>query len=161
MNIQLFRIDDRLIHGQVVIGWVSHLNSETIVLCDDSIYANDWEKELYLSIVPDNLNAYVLTIEGLVKELKNPNNDWGKTIILVGSPFVVEEILKHDVFIKKINVGGIHFKEGRKELLPFLFLNDDEIQSFKRLMEKGIHFYCQDVPTAKPIPLQKVLNKKN
>ncbi len=159
MQLQLFRIDDRLIHGQVVIGWASHLNSHTIVLCDDSISKNEWEKELYLSIVPGHLRAVVTDVKGFVSQFKDKANDWGKTIVVVGSPFVVEDVLKHDVTLKEINVGGIHFKEGRKELLPFLFLNEEEMQSFKRLLDKGIKIYCQDVPTAKPIPLEKVLTK--
>ena len=47
MDVQLFRIDDRLIHGQVVIGWVKYLKSKRIILCDDDVVKNEWEKELY------------------------------------------------------------------------------------------------------------------
>ena len=160
MEIQLFRIDDRLIHGQVVIGWAQHLNSNTIVLCDDSVAANEWEKELYLSIVPNHLQAFVIKVADLLKELKNQNNNWGKTIILVDSPFTLEKLVKDNIKFPQINVGGIHFKDGRKELLPYLFLNDEEIQCFKRLMAQGLDFYCQDVPTAKPIPLKRLLDKQ-
>jgi len=61
-NIQLFRIDDRLIHGQVVIGWASVLNSNSIIVCDNSVYENDWEKELYLSCAPDSLKTIILDV---------------------------------------------------------------------------------------------------
>ena len=159
MELQLFRIDDRLIHGQVVIGWAQHLNSDTIVLGDDSVADNEWEKELYLSIVPDRIQAFVLKIDQLAQEMKNDNNNWGKTIILVNSPFSVEKLLAQDVLVREVNVGGIHFKDGRKELLPYLFLNEEEINSFRRLMDRGITFFCQDVPTAKPVPLQNLINK--
>lgn len=159
MEIQLFRIDDRLIHGQVVIGWAQHLNSDTIVLCDDSVAANEWEKELYLSIVPEHIKAFVVGIDNLAEEAKKEGNNWGKTIILVSSPFTVETLWDRRIIIRKVNVGGIHFKDGRKELLPYLFLNDEEIGCFERLMERGVEFYCQDVPTAKPISLRYVLDK--
>ncbi len=160
MEIQLFRIDDRLIHGQVVIGWAQHLNSDTIVLCDDSVAANEWEKELYLSIVPDHIKAYVVGVDNLSKEAKKEDNDWGKTIILVNSPFTVEALWERHIVVRNVNVGGIHFKDGRREFLPYLFLNDEEINSFKRLMDKGVEFYCQDVPTAKPVSLKYVLENK-
>ncbi|RLD15768.1 hypothetical protein DRI50_03465 [candidate division KSB1 bacterium] len=159
MEIQLVRIDDRLIHGQVVIGWAQHLSSETIVLCDDSVAANDWEKELYLSIVPDTMQALVLDTDHFIKEIQRDDNSWGRTIILVGSPFTLETLIQKGFSVRKVNVGGIHFKDGRKELLSYLFLNDEEMDCFKRLMTKGIKFYCQDVPTAKPVSLKKILNK--
>ena len=63
-NLQLLRIDDRLIHGQVVIGWVTHLNTKEIILCDDSVAENEWEKELYLSCVPKNIKAKTYTSSG-------------------------------------------------------------------------------------------------
>ncbi|NOX87398.1 MAG: PTS sugar transporter subunit IIB [Calditrichaeota bacterium] len=160
MEIQLFRIDDRLIHGQVVIGWASHLNSDTIILCDDSVAENDWEKELYLSIVPESLAARVIPVGELARELKESKNNFCKTIVLVSSPFTVETLLKKGVELNNINIGGIHFKEGRKEYLPYLYLSKEEVNAFHRLMQRGIKFFCQDVPTAKQIPLEKVLEKR-
>ncbi len=159
MNIQLFRIDDRLIHGQVVIGWANFLNSQAIILCDDSVAENEWEKELYLSSVPENLKAQVFSTKELAQSLKNGKTDFQKTIILVNSPFVIEKLVDLGASIDKVNVGGIHFKEGRKEFLPYLFLNQEEIDAFERLIARGIQFYCQDVPSARPVPLEKVLAK--
>ncbi len=159
MKVQLFRIDDRLIHGQVVIGWANFLNSEKVILCDDSVAENDWEKELYLSSVPEYLTASVLSIEQMAERLKAGEDDFSKTIVLVNSPFTVEKLVEQDANPETINVGGIHYKEGRREYLPYLFLNDQEVESFKKLMNQGIDFYCQDVPSARRIPLQKVLSK--
>ncbi len=159
MEIQLFRIDDRLIHGQVVIGWASYLNSKAIVLCDDSVCANEWEKELYLSIVPGDLKASVVTIKQLAGQLTNGKADFSKTIILMSSPFALEQLIAEGAQVKRVNVGGIHFKEGRHELLPYLYLNEKEEAAFRHLMDLGVYFYCQDVPSAKAIPLQKILTK--
>ncbi|HHE55449.1 MAG TPA: PTS mannose/fructose/sorbose transporter subunit IIB [Caldithrix abyssi] len=159
MKVQLFRIDDRLIHGQVVIGWANFINSEKVVLCDDSVAENDWEKELYLSSVPEYLTAIVLSTDQMAEILKNETSDLSKTIVLVNSPFTVEKLVEKDSKPEEINVGGIHYKEGRREYLPYLFLNDLEVALFKKLMAQGIQFYCQDVPSAKRIPLQKVLSK--
>ncbi|MHB2154246.1 PTS system mannose/fructose/N-acetylgalactosamine-transporter subunit IIB [Calditrichota bacterium GD2] len=158
-DIQLFRIDDRLIHGQVVIGWANFLNSREIILCDDLVAQNVWEKELYLSSVPDYLSASVVSTGELADHLNNDGVNFQKAIILVNSPFVIEKLLEKGAKIEKVNVGGIHFKEGRREFLPYLFLNEEEVKAFWRLIEKGIYFYCQDVPSARAIPLEKVLPK--
>lgn len=157
MDIQLFRIDDRLIHGQVVIGWASYLKSQNILLCDDSVAENDWEKELYLSVVPEGLQPFIFSVDQLAGFLNDENQSLDKTIILVNSPLTVERLVEKNIQLREINVGGIHFREGRKKCLPYLYLSDPEITSFRRCMEKGLVFYCQDVPNARAVPLQKVL----
>ena len=159
MNLQLFRIDDRLIHGQVVIGWVNYLNSKQIILCDDSVCENEWEKELYLSIIPDNLKAQVLTLSKLADILKSGQSDLSKTIIVVSTPQVIEKLLELEVTIDKINMGGIHHKEGRSKYLSYLYLAPDEVSSLTRIMNTGISIDCQDVPDAKKIPLQNLISK--
>ena len=157
MNIQLIRIDDRLIHGQVVIGWAGHLNTKRIILCDDSVAENDWEKELYLSSVPENIEAEVLTRAETTEFIKNREDDLSSTIILVNSPLVIEALLRDGILIDKVNVGGIHYKDGRKKLLHYLYLNEDEINSFRRCIDLGVHFDCQDIPLCKRTPLSKLI----
>lgn len=157
MNIQLIRIDDRLIHGQVVIGWAGHLNTKQIILCEDSVAQNDWEKELYLSIVPEHIKAKIMTTEQLAEYLKNSPIDLNKTIILVNSPKVIEHLIQLGAPIDNVNVGGVHFKEGRKKLLNYLYLNEDEIASFKRCIDQGVEFNCQDIPMCKRTPLGKLI----
>jgi len=157
MNIQLVRIDDRLIHGQVVIGWAGHLNTKRIILCDASVAENDWEKELYLSSVPEQIEAYVMTTEQTINYINEHKDDLNSTMILVNSPVIIEDLIKNGIQIDKVNVGGIHFKEGRKKLLNYLYLNEDEINSFKRCIDHGVQFDCQDIPLCKRTPLSKLI----
>lgn len=155
--IQLIRIDDRLIHGQVVIGWASNLNSEEIILCDNIVCRNEWEKELYLSCTPENLKALILDENQTMEILKHPERLQEKSIVLVNGPEVVERFAKAGIKLPTVNVGGLHFKEGRKNFLPYLYLSDEEIESFKRCMQMGVHFECLDVPTGTRIDLADVI----
>jgi len=157
MDIQLIRIDDRLIHGQVVIGWAGHLKTKQIILCEDSVAKNEWEKELYLSIVPEHIKAKIMTTDELADFLKDPHLNLEKTIILVNSPRVIENLIQLGTPINKVNVGGIHFKDGRRKLLNYLYLNEDEIASFLRCIDKGVEFDCQDIPLCKRTPLRKLI----
>lgn len=159
MSIQLFRIDDRLIHGQVVITWATALNSDSVILCNDSVYENDWEKELYLSCSPGYLKITILNVSGTAALLKDETVDFSKTIVLVNGPDVIEKLINEGVELDKINVGGIHFKEGRENFLSYLYLDQKEIDSFRRCMGKGVNFECLDVPTGTKIDLKNVLNK--
>ena len=156
MDIQLFRIDDRLIHGQVVLGWATALNSDSIILCDDSVSKNDWEKELYLSCVPEYLKTRILSVDE-THEVLNDNQNLSNTIILANGPEIVEKLVDKGLTLNKVNIGGIHFRDGRKSFLPYLYLDEEEVKTFLRCMEKGVVFECQDVPTGSKVNLKNLL----
>jgi mannose/fructose/N-acetylgalactosamine-specific phosphotransferase system component IIB len=156
----LWRIDDRLIHGQIIIGWCGQLPIGRLVVCDDEIAGTSWEKNLMLMAAPTNLPTDVHTIKetaGLVDQwIISPKI----TLVLVKSPTIIRQMLEEGLDIKKVNVGGIHYREDRKEYLPYLYLSDSEINIFKDLMTRGISFECQDVPTAHAYNLAKLIKKK-
>ncbi len=157
MSVQLFRIDDRLIHGQVVLGWAKYLNSTNVILCDDEIAQNEWESELYLACVPTNIEAKILNIEEATQLLKNGIGELEKTIILVKSPAVLLKVIEYGYSPEKVNIGGIHFNEDRKKYLPYVFLSEQEISDLKTCQESGVNIYCQDVPNAKVYDLSDIL----
>jgi mannose/fructose/N-acetylgalactosamine-specific phosphotransferase system component IIB len=156
-NVQLFRIDDRLIHGQVVLGWARPLRSERILLCDDEVSENDWEKELYCSCVPASLKATVCNVDQAADFLSTKIAEDDKTIVLVKEPKVVMEIVNKGYIPGSINLGGIHFANARKKYLQYVYLNENEVQQLHWLLDKGINIYCQDVPTSKSYEVSKLI----
>jgi len=155
--IQLLRIDDRLIHGQVVIGWASSLDSKEIILYDDIVPLNCWEKDLYLSCTPETLKSHIYDEAQMVTILSDPNCHLEKTIIVVRGPEMIEHLLKAGIDMPIVNVGGMHFKEGRENYLPYLYMSEDEKLSFKRCMQAGVRFECQDVPTGNKVDLADLI----
>ena len=160
MEVQLFRIDDRLIHGQVVLSWAKYLKSEGIILCDDEVAANDWEKELYVSCVPQNLKCMVSGTKTVSEYLLTDLANLSKTIVLVKSPAVLREITGYGFIPTKVNMGGIHYAANRKKYLSYLFLSDIEIEDIKELTAMGISIYCQEVPTSKKYNILDVIDGK-
>jgi mannose/fructose/N-acetylgalactosamine-specific phosphotransferase system component IIB len=159
--LQLLRIDDRLIHGQVVIGWATHLNTKEIILCDDTVADNEWEKELYLSCVPSNIDAKILNVSDTVSYLTNKVQKNGKIIMLVESPMVIEQLLNAGMQIDLVNIGGMHFKDQRKKYLPYVYINEAELATFNRCMKRNVHFECLDVPNGKKVSLKRLILNEN
>ena len=157
MQPQLFRIDDRLIHGQVVIGWAKSLKSKCILLCDDDISGSSWEKDLYLTCISDDLKAIVMSVKETSEYLNNGTEIIDRTIILIKSPGVVLDLIKCGYKPQTINVGGLHFMGTRKEYLPYLYLDRSEIDEFTNLLNQNISIYCQDVPTGKKYQIQDII----
>ncbi len=160
MKVQLIRIDDRLIHGQVVLSWAKHLKSKRILLCDNAVAANEWEKQLYLTCVPGNLQAIILGTGDTRDFLSREQANLDKTIILVKSPQVLLELTENGFAPDEANLGGMHYAEDRRKYLPYVFLAPRDVEDLRTLIQKGISIYCQEVPTAKKYNILEVLGNK-
>jgi len=113
MSIVLVRIDDRLIHGQVTVGWGSFLNPDKILLVNDEIATHDWEKELYEKCVPFNVNVSILSVKDAVESLKNNDYEDERVFLLVESPSAIVELVSNGVKFQQVNIGGMHYKESK------------------------------------------------
>jgi mannose/fructose/N-acetylgalactosamine-specific phosphotransferase system component IIB len=153
----IIRIDDRLIHGQVLVGWCSKFPIKKFIIGDDEIANNDWEKNLILSATSSDYRTEILSIKDTCRYINESLTSSTSTMILVDSPKQIKRMNKIGLPIKRINVGGIHYREGRIQYLRFLFLNNEEVEIFRQLMKDGFIFECQDLPTNKKLDLRKVL----
>lgn len=159
MPIILYRIDERLIHGQVVVGWGNSLRLDRIVLANDRVASNPWERELYLSCVPPEIKTTIHSIDEAINLIFQDGFKKEKTILLVNSPFDILRMVEMGVQIDWVNVGGLHSKQGRQKILPYLYLSAEEISAFKKLFLLGIRCECRDVPLAEKKDLFTLLEK--
>lgn len=157
----IWRVDDRLIHGQVVVGWCSQLPIKKLMVCDNEIATTDWEKELLLMAAPPDLPTDILTTDEIAAKKDEFVNPESLQMVLVKSPFIIEELLNKSVSIEKINIGGLHFSENRKEYLSYVFLTDEEAECLQRLSRQGVVIECQDLPGAAVVNLTKLLDQKH
>lgn len=154
MPLVLARVDDRLVHGQVVVGWGLFLKPDRIILCSDTIASSPWEKELYMSAeatAPYPLKISVTTQEETLQILNEQTED--NTILLVESPQHIVELVERGLKIDVLNIGGMHFKHGKKRLASYIFVDDDDLSSMKKLVNMDIRLEGRDVPTAKKIDI--------
>ena len=161
MPLILARIDDRLIHGQVVVGWGNYLKPNRIILCSDSVAETPWQKELFEvagTLAPGGVDISIWTESETIEYFDNEDNDREKVILLVETPHELFELIEGGVPVEIVNIGGMHFKPGKQQLAPYIFVNDEDIEYFKKLRAKSIHLVGQDVPTAKKIDLAKTID---
>jgi len=153
MTLALYRIDDRLIHGQVVVGWGQPLDVSFIVLVDDEVSGSDWEQDLYRMGVPPQIEVIFASVEQAADMLPTWEADSRVGILLVGDVDTAVALTAHAPQVRKLNVGGVHHRTGRKERLRFVYLTDDEAAKLKTLSATGVEVTAQDVPTARAVPI--------
>jgi PTS system mannose-specific IIB component/fructoselysine and glucoselysine-specific PTS system IIB component len=156
VTLTLHRIDDRLIHGQVVVGWGQPLDIRFIVLVDDQVAASEWEQELYRMGVPPDMEVYFLSVSTAITELPRFRADARQGILLTGDIDTMRRLVDAGG-ITNINLGGIHHRTGRTQRLRYVFLNNDEEAALREIATLGVSVSAQDVPGARPIPLDDIL----
>jgi mannose/fructose/N-acetylgalactosamine-specific phosphotransferase system component IIB len=157
MAIVLCRIDDRLIHGQVVIGWGRPMGINLIILVDDQVAASEWEQELYRMAVSPDIEVRFVTVAEATAHLAEWQANGKRGLVLTGDLETMVALHNaHPQVIHHINLGGIHHRPGRRERLPFVYLSDQELRNLVTLEEGGAVITAQDLPTTSPVPLRSL-----
>lgn len=68
-NVVLARVDDRLIHGEVVSVWTPNLSANCILVADDAVAQDKFNVRVLKSLAPDGVKVFVATVEGAIKGL--------------------------------------------------------------------------------------------
>lgn len=161
MPISLYRIDDRLIHGQVVVGWGQPLDIGFIVLVDDNVACCDWEQDLYRMGVPPEMEIIFADVATAVRDHDRYASDRRKGIVVTPDISTMQRLVYGVPSIREINVGGIHHRAGRVQKLRYVFLAPDEEAQLRAMVESGVKVTAQDVPAAREVPMSEVLAAKH
>jgi len=149
-NIVLTRIDDRLLHGQVVVSWIPYLKINEIIIVD-----NEYAKDAFMTTIikdaaPGNLAVQVLAVNEAADYLEN-DDDGLRILILSRYIENIAKLIELNVPINKVNVGGLGNMPGRKRFLNSIHLSDDELNILKDLKNKNIEVEIKMLPNDKAI----------
>lgn len=165
MPIALYRIDDRLIHGQVVVGWGVPMRVGFIVLVDDAVADAEWEQELYRMGVPPHVDVEFVSVAGAVGALPRYGADPRPGILLTGTIDAMRRLVDcargAALHIPTVNIGGIHHRDGRAQHLRYVFLTPAEAEALRALASTGVAVTAQDVPSARAVPLDELLRARD
>ena len=155
-NIVLTRIDDRLIHGQVVTAWVKHTDANRILIIDDPLTKDTFMQRILRSAAPAGITVEVKGVSEAADFLKEDAETGEKLMILVKGPQNLESLVDEGVKLPLIILGGMGAKAGRKKFNRNVSASEEEIACMKRLEEKGAVVQFQLVPDEKPTMLNKI-----
>lgn len=158
MPVELYRIDDRLIHGQVVVGWGQPLNICLLVLVDDVVASSEWEQELYRMAVPPEMEIRFESVDSAAASHDELAADKRKSIVIAADIGTMQRLAARVPAIRSVSIGGVHHRAGRNQKLRYLFLTPDEEKSLRDLAAGGITVTAQDVPSARVVPLAEILS---
>ncbi len=157
MPLCLVRIDDRLIHGQIVLGWARLMKPDRIVVSNDRVAQNTWERKFYTSSIPSHIKVSFLTLAETARELLNNLFKNETVMILFETVKDVYAVAEMGVQLEEINIGGLHYRDGAQEILPYVFLTEEDSQFLRELVKKKVKLIAQDIPGNQPTIINSLI----
>ena len=154
MPIVLLRVDERLIHGQVVVGWGEQTHVDRLVVVDDAISASAWEQELYCLGVPPSMDAVFVPVDEARRQLSRWAEDSRRAIVLIRDCETLARLGDGGTLRgMEVNLGGLHAAPGREPVLPYLFLSPEDHAALQRIADSGATVVARDLPRSRAVPL--------
>jgi PTS system mannose-specific IIB component/fructoselysine and glucoselysine-specific PTS system IIB component len=158
MAILLFRVDERLIHGQVVVGWGNELRPDTIVVVDDHLARSDWEQDLYRLGLVEGMHAVFETVADAMDHLDDRIADSSRTVLLTRDITTMLRLAgAGQLRGREINIGGLHYASGRDAVLPYVYLDADQRDALSALLDHGADVSAQDLPGGRRVRAERLL----
>lgn len=157
MKIVLARIDDRLIHGQVATIWTKETRCQRIIVCNDDVAKDDIRKTLLIQVAPPGVKAHVVDVEKAIRVCKNPKYENDRVLLLFTNPRDVLRMIEGGVGIKSVNIGGMSFKNGKKQVTSAVSVSDEDIKAFESLNKMGIELEVRKVSSDSKVDMMSLL----
>jgi PTS system mannose-specific IIB component/fructoselysine and glucoselysine-specific PTS system IIB component len=158
MSIVLYRVDERLIHGQVIVGWGSELHPNKIIVVDDDLAASAWEQELYAIGLPDELATTFESVAEAREHLRGWREEANRIVVLTRDVATMRQLASAGTMQgEEVNIGGIHYAPGRTAILPYVYLSEAEMAEMDGLERAGVRISARDLPGARRIELKEML----
>jgi mannose/fructose/N-acetylgalactosamine-specific phosphotransferase system component IIB len=157
-SIALVRIDNRLVHGQVLEAWLPALGAQGILVADDEAAGNMLARSAMSLAIPPGVKFEVLRVQAAAETLRPGGRgpQAARTLLLLRDVRDAETLKDAGLPIPQLNVGNVHFSNGRRQVAPSVFLDANELAALERLAATGTKVELRSVPTEPALGLQEI-----
>jgi PTS system mannose-specific IIB component/fructoselysine and glucoselysine-specific PTS system IIB component len=157
MPFEAYRVDDRLVHGQVVVGWGQPLDLAFLVVVDDALANEPWEQDLYRMAAPPGMDVHFASVDEAVAQHEQWRRDPRPGMLLTGNLDTMARLAAAAPEIRRVILGGLHACAGKTERLRYVYLDAHDEEVLRALAARGVECCAQDLPSARPVPATELL----
>ncbi|WP_416325413.1 PTS sugar transporter subunit IIB [[Eubacterium] hominis] len=158
-KIGLIRIDDRLIHGQVVTTWINHTASTRILIADNELANNKFMASIYTMAAPKGLTVEVIAIDHLAQEWKKDELGTGTLLILFKNVKALYDAYQKGFHFSHVQIAGLASGPGKKLVYKSVGLDKESAMLLKDLHDQGVNVEFQSMPGEKIVDIQTIIKK--
>jgi D-glucosaminate-specific PTS system IIB component len=183
-QVAFVRLDDRLIHGQVVVKWLRYLHCKEILIVDDQLWRDDFMQNVLRLSAPSGVRVHITPVHQALQRLESLSshrcatdaksgnlsgeeaarrlpsaavNDGHRVMVLVRSPQTAKALLENGFPLSELNVGGLGAGEGATRLHRSVSANSQQIAALRAMQDQGVRVYFQAVPEERPVEMAKLM----
>ncbi|MCR0329147.1 PTS sugar transporter subunit IIB [[Clostridium] innocuum] len=156
MGIELVRIDDRLIHGQIATTWINNYSIEQVLIINDQILKDKMQQSVISMTAPVNVKVKVFGVDTFIEVYKKTPIH-RKTMIILTNSIDAYRLAKGGVNFNILNVGGMRYENGRVKIAKAVSVTQEEREAFEQLIKMGIDVQIQMVPRDELLDIKKIL----
>ena len=156
MNI-FYRVDNRLVHGQIISTWMSHLRVRTFLVVSDTVPDNTLQMSMFRMAIPGEVQYVALSIQDAALWLNQHRDSNDPIMVLIETIEDAARLFEAGHPFPSLNVGNVHHAPGRRSFSNAVFLGQPEIERLKGLFGQGVRAEIQSLPTEQPIDLRRAL----
>lgn len=155
--ISLVRVDNRLIHGQVVEAWLPKLRANRMVVADDEAYHSPLVRAAMGLAVPPAVEVRIQPLNEV--DYRALFEDPSRTLLLLRDVAAVLAAEGKGLQLTHLNLGNIHSGPGRKRVSASVFLSKEELNQLAVLFERGVKVEARGVPTEAPVEFPEMVDR--
>lgn len=143
-----FRIDNRLVHGQVIETWIPHVEASRLLVVNDEIARDQMQQSIMSLAVPHKVEVEFLTLAELPPALGSIKHE--NTLILFANCQDARRAFEMGGLFKVLNVGNLHHSPGKEQICVHAAVSEDDASCLCYLREHGVELDFRCVPNDKP-----------
>lgn len=159
MGVELVRIDDRLVHGQVVVGWIPVIKASAVLVVSNSASTDPTQVTLMQLALPEGVSLRCLSISDAAAFVRAEEAQKERLLVLAPSPFEVLGMLDRGATFAKVNVGGMHYTAGRVQLGRAIFLSELDKEALREIGRRGAKLEGRAVPSDKELDILQMIGE--
>ena len=146
MSLVLARVDCRLVHGQVVETWVPHVKANSLIVANDDLAANSMLRSVMELAVPVGIRVRFCRLEQAAAVLAEADRAGERSILLVSNATDAVRILKDGARFSLVNIGNLHFAEGKVQISPSVFFAPEDFEALRWFQSHGVSVCVRGTP---------------
>ncbi len=159
MPIVLVRVDDRLIHGQILEGWLPSTRAQELLVANDAVARDDLRKMIMQSATPYSVGLVIDSVDGIASLCMESDASDVRRMIIVESPLDALRLKRAGVPFDSLNLGNLRTNDVTVCLSRSVAVGDETLRALRVIMEEGVHVSLQAVPYERPVDLFKVIRR--
>ena len=158
-NVVLARVDDRLIHGEVVTAWTPNSKANKIMIIDDEVAKDTFNVRVVKALAPAGTKVSVYNVDKAAEKLMVKGVDGERIMLLAKTPTTFWRLIQAGVPIKEVNLGGAGIRGERQPFINNVALNPEEVLACESMQKGGCRVYYQLVPEQGVIEIDDAVKK--